>query len=130
MRWTWQCCLLEATWHLAGRGRYISYRWNTLQFPWKCQAVQECTGGYIPGKPVVSAPLYCRNYMYTVYMYVCIIILCINFCSHTLFVPPVAQDQDCILMQYDRNTTLVGFTLVTIIYSHMHHSDTITLIGN
>ena len=68
------------------KGRYISYRWNTYQFPRKFQAVQECTGGYIPGKPVVSAPLYCRKYMY---MYVCIIILCMNFCSHTLFVPPV-----------------------------------------
>ena len=43
-------------------------------------------GGYIPGKPVVSAPLYCRKY---IYMYVCIIILCMNFCSHTLFLPPV-----------------------------------------
>ena len=48
--------------------RYISYRRNTLQFPRKFQAVQECTGGYIPGKPVVSAPLYCRKFMY---MYVC-----------------------------------------------------------
>ena len=55
MQWTRQCCFLEAPRHVAGRSRYISERWVLFQFPRKFQTVQECTGGYIPGKPVVSA---------------------------------------------------------------------------
>ena len=55
MQWTRQCCFLEAPRHETGRSRYISHRWVQFQFPLKFQTVQECTGAYIPGKPVVSA---------------------------------------------------------------------------
>ena len=41
--------LSEAPWHVAGRIGYISQRWDTFQFPWEFQTVQECTVGYKPG---------------------------------------------------------------------------------